>query len=282
MQKNIQRGFLSASSFGSEAGHPVFALSRDFTIMTVLNGNSIRRYSVEEPELRRQRQASRVSWGRQNLHEDRLFPQRHLRDGHHAGRRPLIWQDSDYDRVGNSRRDGVRGSLRRSVLEGQPDRPAARPPREHRPGSQCCSHPHLANSPVTQIVSHQNAILGGWGANSLSSQRLHPMTGAVTLIQELDTAPGFATPIFHERLFSRPSHPSSCSSTAQRTPTWKPVLQSSAPGKCPGSTFQSVFRLAPSIFNRARFSAVTATSTWRNGLSFRFHSKQWRDCSGIC
>ena len=99
IERSIQRGFLQAPSFGSDASHPVFALSRDLSVMTVLNGNSIRRYATQN-----QRYVNIASLPT-FLGEDKIFEKiAYSPSGQYVmasvpGRRPLIWQDSDYDRV---------------------------------------------------------------------------------------------------------------------------------------------------------------------------------------
>ena len=98
MERDAQRGLLEAGR-PSDASHPVFAISNDLSVMTVLNENSIRRYAVENgrtlgsaslpPFLGEDEPMTRVSYSPGGQYVMASAP----------GRRPLIWQDSDFVRA---------------------------------------------------------------------------------------------------------------------------------------------------------------------------------------
>lgn len=100
IQRNTQLAFLQSDTSLDES-HPTFTFSPDLSVVTVLNGNSIRRYSIQN-----QRYIGGASLPTFTGDEgDILFKSlTYSPSGVYAmasapGRRPLIWQDSDFDRT---------------------------------------------------------------------------------------------------------------------------------------------------------------------------------------
>jgi WD40 repeat protein len=98
MKLDAQRGLLSGG-YVRTASHPVFAVSPDLSVMTVLNENSIRRYATQTsgyltnaslPEFLGENEAmTRMSYSPSGKYVLASVP----------GRRPLVWRDSDFARI---------------------------------------------------------------------------------------------------------------------------------------------------------------------------------------
>ncbi len=98
MKLNTSRGTLSAGS-SQMTSHPAFAVSPDLSVMTVLNGESIRRYATQTSRyissaslpvfLGETESMKRLAYSASGQYVMASVP----------GRRPLIWQDSDFTRI---------------------------------------------------------------------------------------------------------------------------------------------------------------------------------------
>jgi WD40 repeat protein len=98
MQRNVQRGFLRVDSFGSDSSFPIFAMSKDLSVMVTLNGNSIRRYSIQTARMVNSAILPKFLGEEDDFKRLVYSPSGQYAMASVPGRRPLIWQDSDYDR----------------------------------------------------------------------------------------------------------------------------------------------------------------------------------------
>lgn len=98
MKLDTQRGIFSAGNSQS-VSHPAFAVSPDLSVVTVLNENSLHRYATKTSQylngaslpafLGESRVMTNVSYSQSGQYVMASVP----------GRRPLVWQDSDFARI---------------------------------------------------------------------------------------------------------------------------------------------------------------------------------------
>jgi hypothetical protein len=99
MANNAQLGFLAASGSNNQS-YPIFAVSPDHSVMTVLNGDSIRRFGM----MRNGTYLSGASLPSFLGQTEVMKKLKYSPSGQYVmasvpGRRPLVWQDSDFSRI---------------------------------------------------------------------------------------------------------------------------------------------------------------------------------------
>jgi hypothetical protein len=98
IQRDIQRGLLSAGGSKTKS-HPAFAVSRDLSVMTVLNGDSIRRYAIQNGQYLSGASLPTFLGESDSMKHLSYSPSGQYLMADVPGRRPLIWQDTDFTRV---------------------------------------------------------------------------------------------------------------------------------------------------------------------------------------
>lgn len=97
--RNTQRGFLSVDN-SSDKSHPTFTISPDLSVITVLNGNSIRRFGQNGQYISGASlptfagDEGDITFKNVSYSPSGVYVMATAR-----GRRPLIWRDSDFDRT---------------------------------------------------------------------------------------------------------------------------------------------------------------------------------------
>jgi hypothetical protein len=98
MKLNTQRGVLTAGRTET-ASDPAFAVSPDLSVMTVVNENSVQRYSTQNSRYLSSASLPEFLGETQAMKRISYSPSGTLVMASAPGRRPLIWQDSDFARI---------------------------------------------------------------------------------------------------------------------------------------------------------------------------------------
>ncbi len=97
IQTKTQLGYVDAGN--PQPAHPAFAFSPDHTVMTLVNENSIRRYNAANAQLLNSASLPEFLGETNVMQHVEYSPSGQYVMASTAGRRPLVWQDSDYNRI---------------------------------------------------------------------------------------------------------------------------------------------------------------------------------------